>query len=104
MVVDSVDPVYYAYGRFAYRFTLYGSGFVGLPSNAVAIPMADNDNPLQYRNTVVPAFVMTIENVTPNSVTFSSLAEGDHGRSSIGAILSNDRETVYWVNNSRPLP
>lgn len=29
----------------------------------------------------------------------------EHGMSNyLGAIVSNDRETIYWVNDTKPLP
>lgn len=73
-----------------------------LPADAVAVPMSNNDNPLQYR-TVSAA--MTIVERTDNEITFAVANEGQHSTAfSIGAILSNDREEVYWINTNRPLP
>jgi hypothetical protein len=47
---------------------------------------------------------MTIESRTDNEITFAAGEAAEHVPLYLGAILSADRSTVYWVNNTRPLP
>lgn len=102
--MTEITPTYYAEGTFTYEFTLEGAGFDALPSEAVAVPMTSNDDPLHYRNTGTLATVMTMTRISNTQVQFRASAEGGHPESSIGAILSHDRSEVFWVNNTNPLP
>ena len=85
-------------------FTLKGVGFMELPDDAIAVPMSDNDNPLENRNVTSGGSVMRIVERTATTITFSAAFDVNHGVISIGAILSGDRSDVYWQNNTRPIP
>lgn len=85
-------------------FTLEGIGFDELPEDAIAVPMSNNDNPLENRNAVSGGTVMIIVERTATTITFSASLSVNHGVISIGAILSRDRSDVYWQNNTRPIP
>lgn len=102
--MTEVIPPYYASGRFVHRYTLVGNGFLYLPSDCVAVPSDLNANPLVTRYSVDPSVVMHIVERTNNSIVFEADAESVHTACYIGAVLSNDREEVYWLNESRPLP
>lgn len=48
--------------------------------------------------------VMRIEERSATAITFAAEEASDHSALSIGAIVSADRQTVYWINDTKPLP
>ena len=103
-MVTEIAPPYYAIGTYNLNFTLRGTGFDGLPDDVVAVPMIRNDFPLELRYNDRPWNVMTMTRNSSTEVTFGNDVTETHSAISIGAILSNNRETIYWVNETRPLP
>lgn len=103
-MVTEVTPTYYAVGTHTLKFVLKGAGFDALPENAIAVPMINNSEPLQFRYNELGYNVMTMNRMSNTEVQFESTTIADHSPKSIGAILSQDRETIYWVNTTNPLP
>lgn len=98
-------PAYYAAGNYKHRYTIVGGGFGEIPDNAIAIPSTENDNPLQLKDTQNPASLMRIVSKTENTIVFEATEAAFHvAPAYIGAILSADRSTEYWINMSRPIP
>lgn len=102
--MTEITPTYYAAGTYILRFVLKGANFNTIPDDAVAVPAVKNDEPLEYRDTIVAANVMTIESRSANEIVFTTAVAVQHGQTYLGGILSSDRQTVYWVNNTKPLP
>lgn len=103
-MVTEISPTYYAAGRYKLRFVLRGAGFDAIPDDAVAVPSQYNDRPLVNRNVTDPDVLMVIESRTENEIVFSAAREANLHEGYLGSILSNDRETIYWVNETKPLP
>lgn len=84
---------------------LHGGGFNLLPANALGISAIDNDNPLHYLNTNANTrlFSLSVGDDT-TAVAIPNNAAVHEDPSYLGAIVSNDRHTIYWVNKTRPLP
>lgn len=104
-MVDEITPTYYASGVEQPSYTLTGSGFDWLPSDALGIRATSNDNPLEFIN----SGSLSLYDITEKSDTRIVLArQGGVGpigsRGYLGAIVSNDRNIIYWVNDSQPLP
>lgn len=102
-------PQYYAEGTYLLRFDLQGDGFDTLPSDAIAVAMRDNENPLEFVNyPYTPEgerrAIMRIEKRSANALTMAAEEEAEHSVLTIGAIVSADRQTVYWVNDTKPIP
>lgn len=73
--------------------------------DAIGVVAFANDTPLQNRYTESETRITNVTSVTNNVVTLEQAAE--HSLASpyyLGAIVSQDRETIYWVNETRPLP
>ena len=83
---------------------MIGRNFNQLPVDAIAVPMIKNDWPLELRYNTSAANVMTMTRMSDTEVIFQARDEREHNPASIGAILSNDREKIYWINDTRPLP
>lgn len=79
-------------------------GLDSLPDDVVAVPMTSNAEPLRYQQSTNPNIVMTLREKTHFKLVFSANEASSHSASSIGAILSQNREEVYWVNDTNPLP
>ena len=102
--MEEVTPTFYASGTHALNFTFKGRGFSNVPSDAVVITSFQNNTPLMYRYETDNVSVLPVTIVDDNTLTAVG-GEHEYGtRRYPGAILSNDRETIYWVNNTRPLP
>ena len=78
---------------------------LAIPAGAVGIFAKNNENPLEYRSTIVTNNLFdvtviddTLANVVPRNVTTHQVPNY------LGAILSQDRTEVIWLNDSKPLP
>lgn len=64
-----------------------------------------NDNPLVYKDTEVTDWLYRITEKSENEMTLVQINPPSHGAPTfLGAIVSNDRQTVFWVNDTNPLP
>lgn len=64
-----------------------------------------NTNPLQYRNSVQPYQVFDIVEKTDTYLKVKQRSVAQHSSNNyLGGLLSNDRETIYWTNETNPLP
>lgn len=64
-----------------------------------------NGNPLGNRYSQDDFVVFDIVSKTDDEMTLRCRELITHGAPVyFGAILSNDREEIYWVNTTRPLP
>lgn len=106
VVVFNIDPTYYAAGNYKGRVVLSGVNFDMIPSDAIAMASTSNENPLQLRYyTSDNSYIFTMISKTDNEIVFEQ--DGIHSHSTgmyLGAILSPDRNVVYWINETRPMP
>lgn len=73
--------------------------------NAVGIYATSNGNPLEYLNTPTQSFLFNIVSKSSTNMTLRSGVSSIHSVDNyLGAIVSADRQTIYWVNNTNPLP
>lgn len=103
--MTSISPNYYAGGSYKRDFILEGVNFSMVPSNAIGLIATDNNNPLELIEATSPAVILSVGQNTDTAM--SLLNDSSHTLnepSYLGAIVSNDRQVVYWVNQSRPLP
>lgn len=104
-MVNSIRPTYYAQGFHKADFVLEGTNFQLIPLDAIGVLSTDNDNPLINRNTNNPDNIVPITMLSPFGLTLEQ--DAIHNRSYnvyLGTIISADRQTVYWENNTKPLP
>ena len=82
-----------------------GEHFAQIPNNAVGLYAVSNDDPLASRYGDVDwYFYDIVENTGTSMRLVSRNAFGHAVANYLGGIVSADRQIVYWVNNSRPLP
>lgn len=104
MVYD-IKPTYYAAGRYKADFGLRGFNFALIPSDAIGVLSDDNDRPLMNRNSQRASDMVSVAQLDGMRMTLTQAGEHTHAnRMYLGAILSADRQTVYWENTTRPLP
>lgn len=104
-MVESVTPNYYAAGVESTRYELTGHNFDKLPTTAVGILSQNNDDPLQFNNQHVSSVTYRIISRRESSLVLEQNLHFAHNTPSyLGAIVSDDGQTIYWVNNTRPLP
>ena len=104
-MVDEVRPGYYAAGTERRTFEVLGGGFGLIPNDCLGIMSYDNSDPLFLKDTDIAAYICTVEEKTDGRIFFT--ADGIHQYSLqgyLGCIVSNDRQVVYWVNDSKPMP
>ena len=76
-----------------------------IPADAIGIYSHDNDNPLEFQHDEAAYRLFSIVEQSESTLrlrpqTVSTI----HTPVYLGGIVSQDRETIYWVNTSRPLP
>lgn len=104
-MVESVNPTYYAARVLNSGFVLKGKGFSLIPNDAIGLYSNQNNNPLVYRQSLSPDTLYVIENKTNTTIEFVSMEPLEtHGANYLGAIVSADRQTIYWINETMPLP
>jgi hypothetical protein len=98
-------PSYYAGGSSMATFELRGANFEYLPEDCIGIRANHNDQPLEQRYMMDDAHTYDIE-VVSGSHIIARLRNASPTASAayFSAILSADRNIVYWVNNTNPLP
>lgn len=105
-MVFNIAPAYYAsITDVRARFVLSGSGFEDLPSDAVGLVSTSNNDPLREINSTLTSVILPLD-VLSNTSLIAEHAEIHSIRVPfyVGAIVSADRQTIYWVNDTKPLP
>lgn len=65
---------------------------------------ADNDNPTQFKDTEDTNLMFTISVVSDRELIATAVYATTHTIPNyLGCIVSEDRQTIYWVNNTKPL-
>lgn len=83
---------------------LTGSGFGRIPSDALGLLAYDNDNPLRFINDSEGVHLYGIESQTETEISLRMVTQTALSLDNyLGAIVSADRQTIYWVNESEPL-
>lgn len=104
-MVRGIDPSYYAAGNIKGDFTLVGLNFSLIPADAVAILSGRNDAPDFQRFSTSNSWLGAVNVIDDTHLEVLQDMERPHSTPVyLGMIVSNDRQTVYWVNNTRPLP
>lgn len=83
-------------------FVLEGHNFDMIPGDAFGLYATNNGNPLQNRRDNY-GYVIT-EKTATHMVLASTAASSAHPANFLGGIVSSDRETIYWTNETNPLP
>lgn len=85
--------------------TLRGENFDLLPEGCIAMTSYLNSNPLVNRYETGARHRLAVNVVNKNEIQLTQSNEYYHSiQTYVGAIMSADRETVYWVNETAPLP
>ena len=86
-------------------YTLIGENLDMIPEDAVGLYALSNAEPLSFINTTDETLLYDVKSVGSGRLELVAREVAVHGvRNYLGAIVSNDRQTIYWVNNTRPLP
>ena len=99
-----INPTYYAEGKKSRTYKLKGSGFRSLPEGTLGIMATNNDAPLENLNNeraLMKASVTVVSDIEAIVRNGQHTFEDDNY---LGCIVSADRQTIYWVNETRPLP
>lgn len=103
--MDSINPTYYAATILNSGFDVVGSNFDLIPNNAIGLYANDNDKPLLFRYSLADNTIYKISRKTNKLISFQAVAPSTtHGDNYLGAIVSEDRNIIYWINNTKPIP
>lgn len=104
-MVESISPTYYAADtEWVEEYVLTGVDFDVIPSDAIGIMAVSNERPLAYRYDNTAYHLFNIVEKSDSSMRLSTRQTTILTRNNyLGAIVSNDRKTVYWVNRTNPL-
>lgn len=87
------------------EFQLSGENFDKMGSEIVGVLATENGDPLHNRDSVNEAILVHEISRTKTTLLLAATMENHYSFPYyLGGILSADRETVYWENNTRPLP
>ena len=102
VTVDAVTPTYYdiVYTTIRYHFDVEGSWLTNLPDDARGWFSASNDTPMMG---IQNGWSIRLVEKSFNHAKFE-VNERFQRKVYLGCITSADGETVYWVNNTQPLP
>lgn len=101
----SVSPNYYAAGVLNTEFELVGQNFHLIPQDAVGLYSSSNTIPLMYKDSTAEGAMYRINVIDDSHLTATAVSpQTSHGNNYLGGIVSADRSTVYWVNDTQPLP
>lgn len=104
-MVTEISPNYYASGFLKRDYTLHGVHFENIPAGAVGCFSVDNTRPTMFIDSTSDVDTAVITVISDTEATCTQA--GSHtmtGASYLGCIVSADRQTIYWVNKTRPLP
>lgn len=78
---------------------------MSIPNDAVGIYSANNEMPLQYRDTDVERLLFDITIVSDTELIATQRSTESHNANNyLGGIVSGDRSTIIWLNDTKPLP
>lgn len=84
-------------------YELHGKEFNLIEEGSLGVIAYDNSNPLLYKDSTLAWELFTILEKTDTYMRLSMNAPVEVN-SYLGAIVSQDRSIVYWVNDTKPLP
>lgn len=99
-----ITPTYYAGGSRERKFELIGSGFTSIPTDAVGVLSQGNNDPLMWARDTEPFKLATVEVIDDTKAIVDNGVHNLGNNTYLGGIVSNNRQIVYWVNNTKPLP
>lgn len=82
-----------------------GGGFDNIPAGSIGIISGANNNPLQFLQDLTENRIYDISEISDNSAVLVQRMDYLYGSATyLGAIVSPDRQTIYWINDTNPLP
>lgn len=103
--MTEISPNYYASGVGELRYSLIGHRFDLIPNDALGIMAEFNNDPLELIDTENDGFLYRITEKSDEQIEMEQIVQGSHSVPTyLGAIVSLDRKTIYWINDTKPLP
>ena len=104
-MVSRISPDYYAAEAVVGDYTVEGIGFGVIPDTAIGIVADHKGKPLEYLDTELPQYIFDIVTKSDSEIFLRQRLTRYHSLNNyLGAIVSADRETIYWTNTADPLP
>lgn len=76
-----------------------------IPNDALGILSNGNTAPLYFRNTTQRSLLFEITEKSDDTLVLTAMEQSTAGGAVyLGCVVSSDRQTIYWVNETRPLP
>ena len=89
----------------ASEYKLAGGGFDTIPAGSIGIVSGVNNNPLQNLHDLTENRIYDISEISDNSAVLVQRVAYQYGSTTyLGASVSPDRQTIYWINDTKPLP
>lgn len=86
-------------------YTLRGKGFNLIPDDAIGVYANNNNDPSSFVDRDDDSFFFDIVSKSSTFMVLQAKAAVEHAANNyLGTIVSADKSTVYWVNETRPLP
>lgn len=76
-----------------------------IPDDAVGVVSQYNDRPLYNKDNTSAVYTLQIVEKQDRRIVLSAGAADSHAYEFyLGGVVSSDRQTVFWVNETEPLP
>lgn len=76
-----------------------------IPDNAIGLMSYDNNDPLQYLNDTRGQHLYEVSRKAFGELVMDVITGIQLGSPCyLGAIVSEDRQTIYWKNETEPIP
>lgn len=87
------------------EYRVLGKGFNLIQAGSLGVYALDNENPKQYLDTNNNNYLFNFIYVSQTEAILRAKTPMAHGSDNyLGCIVSSDRQTTYWTNETRPLP
>lgn len=103
--MTNITPTYYAANAELIDCVLEGENLDLIPADAVGILATGNASPTAQSHVEYPDWIYDIVSRTETRIVLRVRSAVVHGFNTyVGCLVSPDRETIYWTNETRPLP
>ena len=104
-MVNTIEPTYYAQGQETGSFVLIGNNLDKIPAGAIGVYASRNNQPMQHRYDREDYHIWNITEQAPERLVLTPKVVYQLSNNIyLGGILSYDGETIYWQNDTSPLP
>lgn len=103
--MTDISPTYYDGNVIPREYVLSGRNFRYVENEALGVAATSNANPTERKDSTNNIVLYDIVEKTDSRLVLKQKEETAIGHANfLGCLVSADRQVVYWVNETEPLP